>query len=165
MTPLAFCFSVHVTSHIPRPFYCSGSNLRLAPSARNVVHLESWPHCRLRSHKSISSPIKVSREYLDSPLIMSTWFWLLTDGQIWQFVIVLFCDVVIVLPLPFIWVCLNGACMAQGIKAYKGLIVWMLDSSLAEKKPKEQTPGSVKWRPLHACTHRTFYLCLCDCKR
>lgn len=36
---------------------------------------------RPQSHKSISSPVKISREYLDSPVIMGTWFWSLTDGK------------------------------------------------------------------------------------
>ena len=69
------------TSNVPRLFYCSRWNLRLAPSAHDVVHLDFWPRRRPQSHKSISSPVKISREYLDSPVIMGTWFWLLADGK------------------------------------------------------------------------------------
>lgn len=60
--------------------------------------LYTWiprPHCRLQSRKSVISPIKSSENYLVSPLIMGTQFRMLSDEQIWHYIDILFCNVVI----------------------------------------------------------------------
>lgn len=170
MTPFSLPFPrptfpahTNFTSNIPRLFYCSRWNLRLAPSAHDVAHLDFWPRRRPQSHKSISSPVKISREYLDSPVIMGTWFWSLTDGKSGNlFPRCCNCATIVVI----IEQCLP---CTELTRLWCFFFVWMLEGSYRIGKTDVRSrilTSSSAWET-RTCLHLdfTFSSCPQDCKR
>lgn len=140
-------------SNIPRPVYCSRWNLHLALLARNIVHLDCWPQSRLQSHKSISSPITVAREYLASPLtIMRLWlidWW--TNLAICYHSVPWCCNCA----ATFSW-SLNGADIAHGIKAHDRFFIRILESSCAIWKERK----NIRWIHVVKSSDKMITICI-----